>query len=131
MLGQYAVSVLEGPRLQQVLSHSAQTIGRADQVSMHRAAPADGLSWWGGVRGDLQRYDHADLYDGLAPAGLFGIDWARDGMVSAASPASAASTPTSATAVATSPRRTPPPVCSPAGRTHLGERPGQLHLAVL
>jgi outer membrane lipase/esterase len=33
------------------------------------------------VRGDLQRYDHADLYDGLAPAGLFGIDWARDGMV--------------------------------------------------
>ncbi len=84
LLGQYAVSVLEGPRLQQVLSHSAQTIGRsrADQVSMHLGGrPADGLSWWGGVRGDLQRYDHADLYDGLAPAGLFGIDWARDGMV--------------------------------------------------
>ncbi len=84
LLGQYAVSVLEAPRLQQVLSHSAQTIGRsrADQVSMHLGGrPADGLSWWGGVRGDLQRYDHADLYDGLAPAGLFGIDWARDGMV--------------------------------------------------
>ncbi len=84
ILGQYAVSVLEAPRLQQVLSHSAQTIGRsrADQVSMHLGGrPADGLSWWGGVRGDLQRYDHADLYDGLAPAGLFGIDWARDGMV--------------------------------------------------
>ncbi|WP_440569596.1 autotransporter outer membrane beta-barrel domain-containing protein [Stenotrophomonas sp. STK17_22] len=84
LLGQYAVSVLEAPRLQQVLSHSAQTIGRsrADQVSNHLGArPADGLSWWGGVRGDLQRYDHADLYDGLAPAGLFGIDWARDGVV--------------------------------------------------
>ena len=57
LLGQYAVSVLEGPRLQQVLSHSAQTIGRsrADQVSMHLGGrPADGL---------------------------FGIDWARDGMV--------------------------------------------------
>ncbi|MGE8285844.1 MAG: autotransporter outer membrane beta-barrel domain-containing protein [Stenotrophomonas lactitubi] len=84
LLGQYAVSILEGPRLQQVLSHSAQTIGRsrADQVSLHQAGrPADGLSWWGGVRGDMQRYDHADLYDGLAPAGLFGIDWARDGMV--------------------------------------------------
>ncbi|WP_286069637.1 autotransporter domain-containing protein [Stenotrophomonas sp. 57] len=84
MLGQYAISILEGPRLQQVLSHSAQTIGRsrADQVSLHRSGrPADGLSWWGGVRGDLQRYDHADLYDGMAPAGLFGVDWARDGMV--------------------------------------------------
>jgi len=84
MLGQYAISVLEGPRLQQVLTHSAETIGRsrADQVSMHLGGrPADGMSWWGGVRGDMQRYDHADLYDGMAPAGLFGIDWARDGMV--------------------------------------------------
>lgn len=84
LLGQYAVSVLEGPRLQQVLSHSAQTIGRsrADQVGMHLGGrPTDGLSWWGGVRGDMQRYDHADLYDGLAPAGLFGVDWSRDGMV--------------------------------------------------
>lgn len=84
MLGAYAISVLEAPRLQQVLTHSAETIGRsrADQVSMHLdGRPADGLSWWGGVRGDMQRYDHADLYDGLAPAGLFGIDWARDGRV--------------------------------------------------
>lgn len=84
LLGQYAVSVLEAPRLQQVLSHSAQTVGRsrADQVSNHLGArPADGLSWWGGVRGDLQRYDHADLYDGVAPAGLFGVDWARNGVV--------------------------------------------------
>ena len=84
ILGQYAISVLEAPRLQQVLTRSAQSIGRAraDQVSLHLGgAPADGLSWWGGLRGDMQRYDHADLYDGLAPAGLFGIDWARDGMV--------------------------------------------------
>ncbi|KAF1014554.1 MAG: Esterase EstP [Stenotrophomonas maltophilia] len=84
MLGQYAISVLEAPRLQQVLTHSAQTVGRsrADQVNLHIAGrPADGLSWWGSVRGDMQRYDHADLYDGLAPAGLFGVDWARDGMV--------------------------------------------------
>lgn len=84
MLGQYAISVLEAPRLQQVLTRSAQSVGRAraDQVSLHLGgAPADGLSWWGGLRGDMQRYDHADLYDGLAPAGLFGVDWARDGMV--------------------------------------------------
>lgn len=84
MLGQYAVSILEAPRLQQVLTNSAQTVGRAraDQVSLHLGGrPADGLSWWGGVRGDMQRYDHGDLYDGVAPAGLFGVDWARDGVV--------------------------------------------------
>lgn len=84
ILGQYSISVLEGPRLQQVLTHSAQTTGRARaaQVGGHLAGrPADGMSWWGNVRGDMQRYDHANLYDGMAPAGLFGIDWARDGMV--------------------------------------------------
>ncbi|WP_449468465.1 autotransporter outer membrane beta-barrel domain-containing protein [Stenotrophomonas humi] len=84
ILGEYAISVLEAPRFQQILTHSAQTTGRAraDQVSMHMAGrPADGLAWWGNVRGDMQRYEHADLYDGMAPAGLFGVDWARDGMV--------------------------------------------------
>jgi len=84
MLGQYTLSILEAPRNQQVLTHSAQTIGRsrADQVSWHvDGRPADGLSWWGNLRGDMQRYAHADLYDGMAPAGLFGVDWARDGMV--------------------------------------------------
>ena len=39
------------------------------------------MRWWGGVRGDSQRYDHGDLYDGLAPAGLFGLDWARGDVV--------------------------------------------------
>jgi outer membrane lipase/esterase len=84
MLGQYTVSILEAPRNQQILTHSAQTVGRsrADQVSWHLGGrPADGLSWWGNLRGDMQRYAHADLYDGMAPAGLFGVDWARDGMV--------------------------------------------------
>ncbi|WP_209571890.1 autotransporter domain-containing protein [Stenotrophomonas sp. PvP093] len=84
ILGQYTLSVLEAPRLQQVLTRSAQTIGRsrADQVNLHRAGPAgDGLSWWGSVRGDLQRFDHGDVYDGAAPAGLFGVDWAQDGIV--------------------------------------------------
>ncbi|HCV95794.1 Esterase EstA precursor [compost metagenome] len=84
MLGQYTLSILEAPRNQQILTHSAQTIGRAraDQVSLHLGGrPEDGMSWWGNVRGDMQRYAHADLYDGLAPAGLFGVDWARDGMV--------------------------------------------------
>ena len=84
ILGQYAISILEAPRLQQVLSHSAQTTGRAraDQVGAHLVGQQDdGLRWWGNVRGDMQRYGHADLYDGMAPAGLFGIDWARNGTV--------------------------------------------------
>ncbi len=84
MLGQYAISILEAPRLQQILTHSAQTVGRAraDQVGFHVAGrPAEGTSWWGNLRGDMQRYAHADLYDGMAPAGLFGVDWTRDGMV--------------------------------------------------
>jgi len=86
ILADYAISVLEGPQLIGILPHSAQVIGRsrADQVAYHlpQAPEAAGLSWWGGVRGDYQRYDHADLYDGMAPAGLFGLDWANgNGMV--------------------------------------------------
>jgi len=81
ILADYAISVLEGPRLVGLLPHSAQVIGRsrADQVAGHlpQAPEAAGLSWWGGLRGDYQRYDHADLYDGLAPAGLFGLDWSN------------------------------------------------------
>ncbi len=85
MLGQYALSILEAPRLQQVLTHSAQVTGRAraDQVAWHLDGKpdADGMRWWGSVRGDMQRYDHADLYDGMAPAGLFGLDWSRGDLV--------------------------------------------------
>lgn len=85
ILGQYALSILEGPRLQQVLTHSAAASGRAraDQVAWHLDGKpeADGIRWWGSVRGDYQRYDHADLYDGLAPAGLFGVDWNRGDLV--------------------------------------------------
>lgn len=85
LLAQYAASVLEGPRLLAILPHSASIIGRgrADQVSLHRSGgeQTDGLSWWGNLRGDSQRYKGGDLYDGIVPAGLFGIDWARDGLV--------------------------------------------------
>ena len=85
ILGQYALSILEAPRLQQVLTHSAQVTGlaRADQVAWHLDGrpEADGMRWWGSVRGDMQRYDHADLYDGTAPAGLFGVDWNRGDLV--------------------------------------------------
>lgn len=81
ILADYAVSVLEGPRLVSVVPHSATVIGRAraDQVASHLAAgaPPEGMHWWGGLRADNQRYAHADLYDGIAPAGLFGMDWSN------------------------------------------------------
>ncbi|GAB3515402.1 autotransporter outer membrane beta-barrel domain-containing protein [Pseudoxanthomonas daejeonensis] len=79
ILADYAISVLEGPQLIGVLPHSAKVIGRsrADQVAYHLPEAPAGLRWWGGVRADTQRYDHADLYDGMAPAGLFGLDWAN------------------------------------------------------
>lgn len=79
MLAGYAVSVLEGPRLAAILPHSAAVSGRsrADQVAAHvQAGPqASGVRGWGGLRADHQRYDHGDLYDGIAPAALFGVDW--------------------------------------------------------
>jgi outer membrane lipase/esterase len=85
ILAQYTLSILEAPRLQQVLTHSAQSTGRAraDQVAWHLDGrpESDGMRWWGSVRGDMQRYDHANLYDGIAPAGLFGIDWNRGDLV--------------------------------------------------
>jgi len=85
ILADYAISVLEGPRLAAIVPHSAAVVGRAraEQVASHVAArPGAGMRWWGGLRADNQRYDHADLYDGMAPAGLFGVDWSSgDGMV--------------------------------------------------
>ncbi|MEL4892820.1 autotransporter domain-containing protein [Xanthomonas protegens] len=81
LLAQYALSILEGPRTQQILTHSAQMVGRsrADQVAWHvdGRPEADGVRWWGNLRGDMQRYQHGNLYDGMAPAGLFGVDWSR------------------------------------------------------
>ncbi|WP_125075883.1 autotransporter domain-containing protein [Pseudoxanthomonas sp. SGT-18] len=81
MLADYAVSVLEGPRLAAILPHAATVTGRsrADQVALHvdgRPAAA-GVRWWGGLRADHQRYDHGKLYDGMAPAALFGVDWSN------------------------------------------------------
>ncbi len=79
MLGQYALSVLEGPRLAAIIPHSATVTGRsrADQVAAHVATgpQAAGVRGWGGLRADHQRYDSGALYDGVAPAALFGIDW--------------------------------------------------------
>lgn len=82
ILAQYAASVIEGPRQQQLVARSAQAASRAriDQVAGHLApGQADGTQWWGGVHADMQRYESGRLYDGIAPEGLFGVDWVKDG----------------------------------------------------
>lgn len=85
ILAQYAASVLEGPRQIAALPLSAANTGRAraDMVALHvDGKPAsDGMRWWGNLRGDSQRYGDGDFYDGLTPAGSFGVDWARGSMV--------------------------------------------------
>lgn len=74
-----ALSVLEGPRQIAVLPHSAAVVGRgrAERVAAHLAAPTgqDGMNWWANVRGDFQRYDHGDHYDGAGPSLTVGVDW--------------------------------------------------------
>ena len=82
ILAQYTASVIDGARTPQLVARSAQASARArmDQVATHlNAEAADGTHWWGGLRADQQRYAKADLFDGVAPSGLFGVDWIRDG----------------------------------------------------
>jgi outer membrane lipase/esterase len=52
-------------------------------VSAHLAGKpeGDGMRWWADVRGDFQRYDSGDLYDGIGPAVTGGVDWTRGNFV--------------------------------------------------
>ncbi|HJW45322.1 MAG TPA: autotransporter domain-containing protein [Lysobacter sp.] len=84
ILGDFAVSVLEAPRQVAVLPNSASMVGRsrAERVAAHAAKPAaDGMNWWADVRGDNQRYDEGDLYDGMGPTLTFGVDWSSGNLV--------------------------------------------------
>jgi outer membrane lipase/esterase len=85
ILSQYAISVLEAPRQNQILGHSAAVVGRAraDRVSAHLAGKpdGDGMRWWVDARGDFQRYERGDLYDGVGPAVTGGVDWTRGNFV--------------------------------------------------
>ncbi|MFC5579307.1 autotransporter domain-containing protein [Lysobacter niabensis] len=78
IVSQYAVSVLEAPRQIALLPNSASMVGRsrAERVAAHAGNPeADGMNWWSDLRGDFQRYDHGNVYDGAGPTLMFGVDW--------------------------------------------------------
>ena len=85
IIADYAVSILEGPRLIAVLPNSASMVGRsrADRVGAHLAGkPAgDGMRWWADGRGDFQRYGGGDHYDGVGPSLTAGVDWASGNLV--------------------------------------------------
>ncbi|MGY1424060.1 autotransporter domain-containing protein [Lysobacter sp. A289] len=84
VIADYAASILEAPRQVAVLANSASMVGRAraDRVAaqLTGVTMTNGKRWWGDVRGDFQRYDHGDLYDGAGPAVTVGVDWHRDGL---------------------------------------------------
>lgn len=78
-LADLAIAQIEGPRQIAVLPRSAATTGRgrAERVGaqLSSLAGADGRRWWADVRGDFQRYDHGDRYDGAGPALTAGLGW--------------------------------------------------------
>lgn len=84
ILFQYAVSVLEAPRLIQQLPHNAAVTGRsrAERVAQHVSeASGDGLRWWASGRFDLQSDSRIR---NRGPGLLGGLDWVHGGLVAGA-----------------------------------------------
>jgi outer membrane lipase/esterase len=85
ILADYSLSVLEGPRQIALLPYTASVHGRAraERVFAHvdGQPEADGMRWWGDLRGDFLRYGHGNVYDGAGPVGMFGVDWSRGALV--------------------------------------------------
>ena len=81
ILFQYAVSILEAPRLIQHLPHNAVVTGRsrAERVAQHHpGASGDGLRWWADGRFDIQSNNRLD---NKGPALLTGVDLVRGNLV--------------------------------------------------
>lgn len=84
ILAQYVVAELEAPRQIALLPNSASMVGRsrAERVAAHVSHPeADRMKWWSDLRGDFQRYDEGNLYDGVGPSLMFGVDWNSGNLV--------------------------------------------------
>ena len=84
IIADLALSALEGPRQVAVLPHSAAMVGRAraGRVSSQAGAASanSGLHWWADVRGDFQRYERGDAYDGMGPTLTVGVGSGSDGL---------------------------------------------------
>ena len=85
LLGEFALSILEGPRQIAVLPASEAMVGRAraQRVAAHLDAKpeGDGMRWWGDLRGDSQRYHEPNHFDGFGPTLTFGVDWTSGDLV--------------------------------------------------
>ena len=87
ILGDYAISMLEAPRLVAILPHSEEVVGRSRaervgaQAQARLGADGEGMRWWTDARGDFQRYGQGDLYDGTGAALTGGVDWRSGNMV--------------------------------------------------
>ena len=85
IIADLAIAMIEGPRQIAVLPHSAAMTGRARAervgAQLSTAPEQDGRRWWVDLRGDFQRYDHGDAYDGVGPALTAGLGWASGHLV--------------------------------------------------
>lgn len=119
ILGEYAISLLEAPRLQQVLIHSAQAVGRAraDQVAWHLDGKpdADGMRWWGACVATCSVTTTPICMTGWRRPACSVWIGLRATWCSVALPVSVAWMPTSVTATAASSRTTARWVVSLAG----------------
>ncbi len=80
VIGDFAISVIEGPRQIAILPRSASMVGRArsqvvdSAVSGMLLAEGDGTHWWADIRGDQQRSQNPG-FDGPGLTGSVGIGW--------------------------------------------------------
>ncbi len=83
LLGQFAVSVIEGPRQIAILPHSEAAIGRARTemlaTGLGNRPESDGMRWWASFNNTNQRFGRdgtANTFDGDAPSLNGGLQWA-------------------------------------------------------
>lgn len=83
LLGQFAVSVIEGPRQIAILPHAEAAIGRARTemlaTGLGNRPESDGMRWWASLLNTNQRFGRdgtANDFDGDAPSINAGMQWA-------------------------------------------------------
>ena len=77
VIGDFAISVIEGPRQIAILPRSASMVGRARAQVVDSAISGmqgDGTHWWADIRGDQQRSQNPG-FDGPGLTGSIGVGW--------------------------------------------------------